>query len=75
MAFMISRETENVQSSSDVEAAFKALTQDGERQFITSQELYAVSKMLRKNIKKILYRNTLLVSYKCCSTNMSFEDV
>ena len=42
MAFMISRETENVQSSQDVEAAFKALTHDGERPFITSQELYAV---------------------------------
>ena len=46
MAFMISRETENVQSSSDVEAAFKALTHDGERLFITSQELYAVSVLI-----------------------------
>ena len=42
MAFMISRETENVQSSSDVEAAFRALT-SGEKEFITAQELYAVS--------------------------------
>merc|ERR1712142_124203 len=40
MAFMISRETENVQSSSDVEAAFRALT-TGEKPYITSQELYA----------------------------------
>lgn len=42
MAFMISRETENVQSSQDVEAAFRALT-SAEKQYITAQELYAVS--------------------------------
>ena len=42
MAFMISRETENVQSSQDVEAAFRALT-SGEKTFISGQELYAVS--------------------------------
>ncbi|XP_052790869.1 spectrin alpha chain-like isoform X11 [Mya arenaria] len=40
MAFMISRETENVQSSSEVEQAFRALT-SGDKPFITSQELYA----------------------------------
>lgn len=39
---MISRETENVQSSSEVEQAFRALT-SGEKPFITKQELYAVS--------------------------------
>lgn len=42
MAFMISRETENVQSSSEVEQAFRALT-SGEKPYITAQELYAVS--------------------------------
>ncbi|XP_071155968.1 spectrin alpha chain-like isoform X8 [Mytilus edulis] len=40
MAFMISRETENVQSSSEVVEAFKALT-SGDKPFITAQELYA----------------------------------
>ncbi|XP_052259701.1 spectrin alpha chain-like isoform X3 [Dreissena polymorpha] len=40
MAFMISRETENVQSSSEVEQAFRALT-SGDKPYITSQELYA----------------------------------
>lgn len=39
---MISRETENVQSSSEVEQAFRALT-SGDKPYITSQELYAVS--------------------------------
>lgn len=37
---MISRETENVQSSSDVEQAFRALT-SGDKPYITAQELYA----------------------------------
>lgn len=41
MAFMISRETENVQSAQDVEAAFRALT-SGEKPYITAQELFAV---------------------------------
>ena len=45
MAFMISRETENVQSSSDVEAAFRALT-SAEKPYITAQELYAVCQLL-----------------------------
>lgn len=40
MAFMISRETENVQSSSEVVEAFRALT-SGEKPYITAQELYA----------------------------------
>lgn len=40
MAFMISRETENVQSSSEVEQAFRALT-SGEKPYITAQELYS----------------------------------
>ncbi|KAK7095430.1 spectrin alpha chain-like isoform X3 [Littorina saxatilis] len=40
MAFMISRETENVQSSSEVEQAFRALT-SGEKPYISAQELYA----------------------------------
>ena len=42
MAFMISRETENVQSSSEVMEAFRALT-SGDKPYITAQELYAVS--------------------------------
>ncbi|XP_064649219.1 spectrin alpha chain-like isoform X2 [Lineus longissimus] len=41
MAFMISRETENVQTSQEVIEAFRALTADGEKAYITSAELYA----------------------------------
>ena len=43
MAFMISRETENVASKKDVEDAFKALTADGDKPYIIGSELYQVS--------------------------------
>lgn len=42
MSFMISRETENVHSSKDVENAFKALTEGADKDFVTEQELYQV---------------------------------
>lgn len=40
MAFMISRETENVGSSQEVINAFKALTEGGKRLYVTEAELY-----------------------------------
>jgi spectrin alpha len=40
MAFMISRETENVQSAREVIDAFRALT-TGEKGYITATELFA----------------------------------
>lgn len=40
MAFMISKETENVQSSEEIENAFRAIT-NGERPYVTKEELYA----------------------------------
>jgi spectrin alpha len=43
MAFMISRETENISSVADVINAFKALTENSERSYITKEELAAVS--------------------------------
>lgn len=42
MAFMISKETENVQSSEEIEKAFRAITA-GDRPYVTKEELYAVS--------------------------------
>nr|XP_032800960.1 spectrin alpha chain, non-erythrocytic 1 isoform X8 [Petromyzon marinus] len=39
MAFMISRETENVKSSDEVESAFRALSAEG-KPFVTKEELY-----------------------------------
>ncbi|XP_063912361.1 spectrin alpha chain isoform X2 [Zophobas morio] len=40
MAFMISKETENVQSSEEIEKAFRAITA-GDRLYVTQEELYA----------------------------------
>lgn len=40
---MISKETENVQSSEEIENAFRAITSGAERQYVTKEELYAVS--------------------------------
>lgn len=55
MAFMISKETDNISSVGDVINAFKALTENGERPYITKEELmmnlptnqveYCISKM------------------------------
>lgn len=42
MAFMISKETENVQSSEEIEKAFRAITA-GDRPYVTKEELYAVN--------------------------------
>lgn len=41
MGFMISRETENVKSSQEVESAFAALSSE-EKPYVTKQELYQV---------------------------------
>lgn len=40
MAFMISRETENVRSSEEIENAFRAIT-SGDKPYVTADELYA----------------------------------
>lgn len=45
MAFMISKETENVQSSEEIEKAFRAITA-GDRPYVTKEELYAVSRFI-----------------------------
>lgn len=42
MTFMISRETENVQSSEEVESAFQALSNEG-KPYVTKEELYQVT--------------------------------
>ncbi|UYV70522.1 SPTAN1 [Cordylochernes scorpioides] len=41
MAFMISRETENVSSSEEVANAFRAITAAPDRPYVTAEELYA----------------------------------
>ena len=39
---MISRETENVKSSEEIESAFRALSSEG-KPYVTKEELYQVS--------------------------------
>jgi len=56
MAFMISRETENIQSISDIIQAFRALTHEGEKPYITSAEIYAVSNTPRLLLTTATYR-------------------
>jgi Ca2+-binding EF-hand superfamily protein len=55
MAFMISKETENVQSSEEIENAFRAITA-GDRPYVTKEELYAVSKL---DIHMSVHRNII----------------
>lgn len=44
MAFMISRETENVKSSEEIESAFRALSSEG-KPYVTKEELYQVCEL------------------------------
>lgn len=46
MAFMISRETENVRSAKEVEDAFRAITDGGKQPFVTEEELYQVDALV-----------------------------
>ncbi len=43
IAFMISRETENVHSAKEVEDAFRAVTEGGSKPYVTEDELYQVN--------------------------------
>lgn len=43
MSFMISRETENVESIAEVEGAFLAITAGGEKPYVTREEIFQVS--------------------------------
>ena len=42
MSFMISRETENIQSLSEVEGAFRAITANGDKPYVTKDEIFQV---------------------------------
>lgn len=55
MAFMISKETENVQSSEEIENAFRAITA-ADRPYVTKEELYAVSAIQDKLVIVSLVR-------------------
>lgn len=59
MAFMISRETENVSTSEDIENAFRAIATDG-RPFVTAEDLYSVSHFLTSNL---IFSNPSFLSF------------
>lgn len=68
MAFMISKETENVQSSEEIEKAFRAITA-GDRPYVTKEELYAVSDTCFLNFMQEVNSNSsivlLVLQYLC----------
>ena len=47
MSFMISRETENIQSLSEVEGAFRAITANGDKPYVTKDEIFQVTEALQ----------------------------
>ena len=57
MAFMISRETENVRSAKEVEDAFRAITDGGKQPFVTEEELYQVNTLMCHTSYNFLFRN------------------
>lgn len=61
MAFMISRETENVKSSEEIESAFRALSAEN-KPYVTKEELYQV-----QNIKPMPFTDSIepLASVSC----------
>ena len=48
MSFMISRETENIQSLSEVEGAFRAITANGDKPYVTKDEIFQVLTTYRR---------------------------
>lgn len=80
MAFMISKETENIQSSEEIESAFRALSKEF-RPYVTAEELYAVSSISWSNETisywdvacNSLVRNTLFYEI-CLLTNFCQVD-
>ena len=42
MSFMISRETENIESISEVVSAFRAITSGGDKPYVTKEEILQV---------------------------------
>lgn len=56
IAFMISKETENVQSYEEIENAFRAISTQSDRPYVTKDELYSVS-------YKLFDDSTILLSF------------
>ena len=55
MSFMISRETENVESISEVESAFQALTSGGDKPYVTKDEIFQVISPISPGLMEALF--------------------
>ena len=55
LTFMISRETENVDSAQEVEEAFRAITNGGDKPFVTESQLQQVNVVVRYLISFSVY--------------------
>ena len=61
---MISRETENIQSLSEVEGAFRAITANGDKPYVTKDEIFQVRHMQLAGV---------LPTYMCdCTDNLVY---
>ena len=59
MSFMISRETENIQSLSEVEGAFRAITANGNKPYVTKDEIFQVLTVAKHcNTKSLIIRSS-----------------
>lgn len=66
MAFMISRETENVKSSEEIESAFRALSTEN-KPYVTKEELYQVRNVhsgFRLSVKSSWRSNCPLLPFR-----------
>lgn len=54
MSFMISRETENVESISEVVSAFRAITSGGDKPYVTKEEIVQVQDNLECDVMETL---------------------
>ena len=67
LTFMISRETENVDSAQEVEEAFRAITEGGDKPYVTEAQLLQVGRghvtitcLFLADIHITMYRCTIL---------------
>lgn len=68
IAFMISKETENVQSYEEIENAFKAITAS-DRPYVTKDELYSVSYTV--NVNRFLLHLTRFIAFQNLTKDMA----
>ncbi len=69
IAFMISRETENVHSAKEVVDAFQAITEGGAKPYVTEEELYQASGLFKM---LLFFLSCLLSLFQSLAPHMVF---